>query len=228
VATEGVFSADGDFGKLKEIVALCKRFNARLLVDEAHSILVAGEHGRGVAEAQGVLADIDLFVVTFSKGFGGVGGALIAKKEITQYVNWYAKCRMFSCAMDPAVTGGILKGLELAASPEGAARRARIRENADYFRALLRDRVAIRESESWIIPVHYGSERLTIPINDHLQRHGLDTSIMQFPAVPKQESRIRLFVTSEHSRPQLDRAAQIIFDAALRFGFLRSTSSSRE
>lgn len=219
VATEGVFSADGDFGKLADIAAVCRKHDARLLVDEAHSILVAGPNGRGVAEAQGVLDAIDLLVVTFSKGFGGVGGALIAREEITQYVNWYAKCRMFSCALDPAVTGGILQGLALASSADGAARRKRICENADYFRARLRERVTIGDSESWIVPVHYGSERLTIPLNDYLQRRGLDTSIMQFPAVPKGESRIRLFVTSEHSRAQLDRAADILFDAAERFGF---------
>ena len=68
--------------------------------------------------------------------------------------------------------------------------------------------------------MQYGTERLTMPINDFLQKRGLDTSIMQFPAVPKQESRIRLFVTSEHTREQLERAARIVFEAAERFGFL--------
>lgn len=220
VGTEGVFSADGDFGRLKEIAAVCEKHDAWLLVDEAHSILVAGETGRGVAEAQGVLEKVGLLVVTFSKAFGAVGGALIAHKEITQYVNWYAKCRMFSCAIDPAATAGVLKGLELGRSADGAARRTRLLENADRFRARLRERVSIRDSDSWIVPVHYGTERLTMPINDFLQRRGLDASIMQFPAVPKQESRIRLFVTSEHTEEQLERAAQIIFEAAERFGFL--------
>ena len=75
-----------------------------MLVDEAHSFLVAGPHGRGVAEEQGVLEQVDYLVVTFSKALGGVGGALIAPREVARYVNWYAKCRMFSCALDPAVT----------------------------------------------------------------------------------------------------------------------------
>ncbi len=220
VCTEGVFSADGNFGKLREISDVCQRHKAWLLVDEAHSMLVAGEGGRGVAEAQGVLDKVDLLVVTFSKAFGAVGGALIAHEEITRYVNWYAKCRMFSCAIDPAATAGVLRGLELGRSADGAERRKRLLANAERFRARLRERVDIRDSESWIVPVHYGTERLTMLINDDLQRRGLDSSIMQFPAVPKQESRIRLFVTSEHTEEQLERAAQIVFETAERFGFL--------
>ena len=127
---------------------------------------------------------------------------------------------MFSCAIDPAATGGVLQGVRLAQTEDGADRRRRLRDNAAFLRALLRTRVSIRDSESWIVPVQYGTERLTLPINDFLQKRGLDTSIMQFPAVPKQESRIRLFVTSEHTREQLERAARILFEAAERFGFL--------
>jgi 7-keto-8-aminopelargonate synthetase-like enzyme len=219
VCTEGVFSTDGDFGNLARIAAACRRHGAYLLVDEAHSVLVAGRGGRGVADMQGVLDEIDLLVITFSKAFGAVGGALIARRDIVQYVRWYARCRMFSCAIDPAATGGALKALELASSSDGDARRSRILANALYFRQRLRERLFIREGDGWIVPVEYGSERLTIPLYDHLQRSGLDSSIMQFPAVGKNEARIRLFVTSEHDRHQLDRAVSIIFAAADRFGF---------
>jgi 7-keto-8-aminopelargonate synthetase-like enzyme len=219
VCTEGVFSTDGDFGNLARIAAACRRHGAYLLVDEAHSVLVAGRGGRGVADMQGVLNEIDLLVITFSKAFGAVGGALIARRDIVQYVRWYAKCRMFSCAIDPAATAGALKALELASSSDGEARRSRILSNAAYFRRCLRERLFIREKEGWIVPVEYGPERLTIPLYDYLQRSGLDSSIMQFPAVGKNEARIRLFVTSEHNRDQLDRAVSIIFAAADRFRF---------
>ena len=123
VCTEGVFSADGDFGDLKRIVAVAKHFGAQVLVDEAHSFMVAGPGGRGVVERDGVLAEVDLLITTFSKAFGGIGGALIAPRAIVRYVNWYARCRMFSCAIDPAVTAGVLKALEIGAGPEGAVRR---------------------------------------------------------------------------------------------------------
>lgn len=220
VCTEGVFSADGDYGKLKEISAICKENQAALLVDEAHSILVAGQRGRGASEALGVLEDVDLICLTFSKGFGAIGGAVIAKKELTRYINWYAKCRMFSCALDPAATGALVKVLELVHLPDGDARRQRLHKNAQMLRDLLKDHVSLGASETWVVPVFYNHGDLTFVLNDFLQKRGLDTSIMQFPAVPINEARIRLFVTAEHTPQQLRECAQIIREAADYFGFL--------
>jgi glycine C-acetyltransferase len=219
VCTEGLFSADGDFGALRDIARTAHEFGARVLVDEAHSFLVAGPTGRGVAEEQGVLAEVDLLVLTFSKAFGGIGGALVAPREITRYVNWYARCRMFSCAMDPAVTAGVAKALEIAAGPEGDARRVRVRANAARLGARLRGKVNLGTSESWIVTVIYGEEERTLPLLDFLQTEGLDASVLQFPAVPVNESRLRLFLTSEHTPQQIDRAAHVVIRAAERFGF---------
>lgn len=222
VCTEGVFSADGDFGNLREVVPLAKSFGAQVLVDEAHSFMVAGETGRGVAEEHGVLEDVDYLVITFSKALGGVGGALVAHRDVSRYVNWYARCRMFSCALDPAVAAGVAEGLLLATTADGAARRAKVRDNAAYLRSLLQSKVRIGRSESWVVPVIYGSERRTIPLADYLQREGLEGSVMEFPAVPIAEARIRLFVTSEHSHAHLERAAEIVVRAAHEFGFATS------
>lgn len=219
VCTEGLFSADGDFGALRDVVRTAHEFGARVLVDEAHSFLVAGQTGRGVAEEQGVLAEVDLLVITFSKAFGGVGGALIAPREITRYVNWYARCRMFSCAMGPAVTAGITKALEVAAGPEGGARRARARANAARLGALLHGKVDLGRSDSWIVTVVYGEEERTLPLLDFLQTEGLEASVLQFPAVPVNEARLGLFVTSEHTPEQTDRAADVVVRAAEQFGF---------
>ena len=221
VCTEGVFSADGDFGRLSEIVPLAKSYGARVLVDEAHSFLLYGKHGRGVAEAHGVLDQIDNFVITFSKALGGIGGALIAKKELARYVNWYARCRMFSCALDPAVTAGVTRALQLASSSDGAARRDRLLRNAAHLRTALAPHVDIGRSTSWIVPVIYGPENLTIPLADSLLRAGLDGSVMSFPAVPVNEARVRMFVTSEHTEGQLARGADIVRRAAAELGFTR-------
>jgi 7-keto-8-aminopelargonate synthetase-like enzyme len=219
VCTEGVFSADGDYGRLAEIVPLAKSYGAQVLVDEAHSFLLCGERGRGVAEAQGVLDQVDYFVITFSKALGGIGGALITRRELARYVNWYARCRMFSCALDPAVTAGVTRALELAASSDGAARRERLNKNAAQLRTALAPHVDLGRSTSWIVPVIYGPENLTIPVADGLQRAGLDGSVMSFPAVPVGEARVRLFVTSEHSEAQIARCAAIIRGAAGELGF---------
>lgn len=214
VCVEGIYSGDGDYGNIKGVVKLAKQYGAYTLVDEAHSVLLAGENGRGVSEQQGVLEDVDLYVMTFSKALAGVGGALLASKEMIQYVNWYAKCRMFSCALDPGVTGGMVKVLALASGEEGKKRRQRLKENAAYFRSLLEGHVNLGQSETWILTVIFGSDKKTLDISNTLQRNGLDTSIMQFPAVPKNEGRIRLFVTSEHTKEQIERAASIILDTA--------------
>lgn len=219
VCTEGVFSADGDEGNLVDLVPLAKSYGAAVLVDEAHTLLVSGPGGRGIAAEQGVLEDVDMLIGTFSKSFGGVGGFLLASQQLSFYVRFYARSRMFSCAIDPAVTGGIIKALELGAGSDGEEKRERIMENADYLRRKLAGKVDTGPSHTWIIPVIYGHERITIPLSNYLQGHGLDTSLMTFPAVPKNVSRIRLFVTSEHTREQLDRGAEIVLDAARHFDF---------
>lgn len=219
ICCEGVYSADGDRGDIKGIVKLAKQYNAMTLVDEAHSVLIGGEHGRGIAEEQGVLHDIDFYVMTFSKSFCGIGGAVLAKKEYITYINWYARCRMFSCAMDPAVTGGILKSLELAAGEDGHERRRKLVDNAHYLREQLEGKVNMLDTDSWIIPVIYSNDKLTPIINDYLQQHGLDAGLMTFPAVPRGQSRIRLFITSDHTKEQLDRTANILVNAAKEFDF---------
>ena len=171
-------------------------------------------------EEQGVLDEVDMIIATFSKSFGGVGGCLYAKKDITNYINYYARSRMFSCALDPAVTGGLVKALELAAGEDGRRKRKRIIDNANYLRSKLEGKVDIGSSTSWIVPVIYGDERLTLPLSDYLQRQGIDISLMMFPAVPKNRSRIRAFVTSEHSLEQLEKGAEVLLKAADKFNFL--------
>ena len=219
VCVEGVYSTDGDYGNLKDIVTVTKKYGASILVDEAHSLLVAGATGKGAVEKFDVLGDVDLLIGTFSKSFGGVGGCLYAKQELINYVNYYARSRMFSCALDPAVTGGILKALELASGPDGNEKRKRIVENADHLRSLLKNKVDIGTSQSWVIPIIFGDERKSIPLGDYLMRKGYDFSIMMFPAVKKNKSIIRAFVTSEHTKEQLDGCAEALIDAAKEYEF---------
>ena len=219
VCVEGVYSTDGDYGNLKDLVAVSKKFGASILVDEAHSLLIAGKTGKGAVEEFDVLSEVDLVIGTFSKSFGGVGGCVYAKKELINYMNYYARSRMFSCALDPAVTGGILKALELAAGPDGDQKRKRIIENADYLRSLLKDKVDIGTSQSWVIPIIFGDERKSLPLGDYLMRLGYDFSIMMFPAVKKNKSIIRAFVTSEHTKEQLDGCAEALIQASKEYKF---------
>ena len=219
VCVEGVYSTDGDYGNLKDIVTVSKNYGASILVDEAHSLLIAGKTGKGVVEEFDVLADVDLLIGTFSKSFGGIGGCVYAKNDLINYMNYYASSRMFSCALDPAVTGGIIKALELASGTDGDQKRKRIIDNADYLRSLLKDKVDIGTSQSWVIPIIFGDERKSLPLGDYLMKRGYDFSIMMFPAVKKNKSIIRAFVTSEHTKEQLKGCAEALIDASKEFDF---------
>lgn len=219
ICAEGIYSADGDEGRLADIVDIAKKNHAFTLVDEAHSVFLSGKNGRGVAEAQGVLNDIDLFVMTFSKALGGVGGAVIARTPIARYINWYASCRSFSCAMDPAVAGGLTQSITIASGPEGQERRARLRHNVEYLRSKLSGKLDLGISNSWITTVLYGADKKTADISTYLHLNGLDGSILQFPAVPKDKGRIRLFLSSEHTTEDLDQASDILLKAAKQFDF---------
>ena len=219
VGMEGCYSADGDFGRLDQLVPIAKQYDTLVLVDEAHSMLMIGPGGKGMAAHMGVLEAVDLLMITFSKAFGGIGGACYASTKVAQYLNFFAKSRMFSCPLDPAGTAGVTRVLEIAGNADGDARRARLYANGAFIRGALAGSVDIGQSESWIVPVIFGEDALTLPVLDCIQRRGLDTGVMQYPASPPGQARLRLFVTAAHTQSQLEQATEIIVAAAEHFGF---------
>lgn len=219
VCLEGVYSASGDVGSVRQLATVAREHGAMVLVDEAHSAMLMGPHGLGATDADDALELVDFLVLTFSKAFGGVGGALLCKRELIPYFNWFSKTRFFSCALDPAVTGGLCKVTDLALSSEGDARRRRLHANATRMRERLAGKVPISDSRTWLLPVIFGADDLTLKVYDWLQRHGLDTSVMAFPATPKGQARARLFITSEHRPDQIDEAARLLCAAGEEFGF---------
>src|ERR671936_2976156 len=135
VIVEGIYSMDGDFGNLNELIDVADAHGARVFVDEAHSMLGCGEHGRGAAEKFGVEDRIRLVSGTFSKALGALGGCAAAQKDTLRYLRFYAHPYVYSCALPPVVIAAILKALELGTSqPE---LRAKLWENAHYFHAQL-------------------------------------------------------------------------------------------
>src|SRR5438270_9120352 len=127
---------DGDFGNLRELLAVAESHGASVFIDEAHSMLACGEHGRGAAEKFGVEDRVPLVYGTFSKAFGALGGFVAGSKETLQYLRFYAHPYVYSCALPPVVIAAILKALELGTKqPELAAQ---LWEKAEYFQAHLR------------------------------------------------------------------------------------------
>lgn len=221
ICSEGIFSADGNFGNIEQIVKLAKQYRAMTLIDEAHSILVCGQQGKGVSHNQGVLFEVDFLVITFSKALGGLGGAVITCEKNARYINYYAKCRMFSCALDPAMSGGVIQSLQLASGEYGDIQRERLQANTRYMRKSLSKSgiKVLGNSDSWIIPILYYDENITNEVNDYLQRQGIYCGLMMFPSVPRKQARIRLFITSKHTKQQMDKVADVLISAAKKFNF---------
>lgn len=209
VAIEGVYSMDGDVCPLPELVAVAKKYGARIMLDEAHSAFIYGDHGRGVAEMYGLEDEVDVHIGTFSKALGGQGGYVAGTKSLYNYLKGFARSRVFSCALSPVVTAGVLKSLELAqAEPE---LRARMWENVRYIRRRLEEEgVDVGDSTSQIIPVMIRNDRRIFELGHKLFRAGLYLQPVIYPAVAKHRSRFRVSISASHTFEQLDEGVAIL------------------
>ena len=211
VIVEGIYSMDGDFGNLKELIAVAESHGASVFIDEAHSMLACGEHGRGAAEKFGVEDRVPLLYGTFSKAFGALGGFVAGSKETLQYLRFYAHPYVYSCALPPVVIAAILRALELGTSqPE---LRAQLWENADYFHAQLRSLgLDTGESTTYVMPIVIADRERMYRLGHELRRRGLWVAPVDYPAVPQSRICFRACVTAMHTRADLDEALNILAD----------------
>src|SRR5437773_6335922 len=171
VIVEGIYSMDGDFGNLKELIDVAESHGASVFVDEAHSMLACGEHGRGAVEKFGVENRIPLVYGTFSKAFGALGGFVAGSKETLQYLRFYAHPYVYSCALPPVVIAAILKALEIVTSQPGL--RTKLWENADYFHGQLRNvGIDTGGSTTYIMPLVIGDRERRYRLGHALRRRG--------------------------------------------------------
>ena len=211
VIVEGIYSMDGDFGNLKELIAVAEKHGARMFIDEAHSILGCGDHGRGAAEKFGVEKYFPLAYGTFSKAFGSLGGFVAGSKETLQYLRFYAHPYVYSCALPPVVIAGILKALEV--SIREPQLRTQLWENADYFHAQLRSLgIDTGRSTTYIMPLVIGDRERMYRLGHELRRRGLWVAPVDYPAVPQKGICFRACVTAKHTRADLDEALNILAD----------------
>jgi 8-amino-7-oxononanoate synthase len=211
VIVEGIYSMDGDFGNLKDLIAVAEKHGARMFIDEAHSILGCGDHGRGAAERFGVEKHFPLVYGTFSKAFGSLGGFVAGSKETLQYLRFYAHPYVYSCALPPVVIAGILKALEI--SQREPQLRTQLWENADYFHAQLRSLgIDTGRSTTYIMPLVIGDRERMYRLGHELRRRGLWVAPVDYPAVPQKGICFRACVTAKHTRADLDEALNILAD----------------
>ncbi len=216
VAIEGVYSMDGDLAKLPEIVEVCEQYNAGIYIDEAHSTLMFGENGRGVAEHFHLEDKIGVSFGTLSKSFGGVGGFVCSNRKLIRYLKGYSSPFNFSCAIAPPIVAGLIKSLEIAT--RDSSLRDKLWENTNYFKKqLLSLNLNLGGTESQVIPIIIGSDgEKLFKMAAEVQKRGLFLQPVDFPAVPANARRFRISVSSQLTKEMIDEACNIIEDVIVK------------
>src|SRR5213075_2899762 len=211
VVVEGIYSMDGDFGNLQEVLDVADSHDASIFIDEAHSMLGCGQHGRGAAEHFGVEDRIPLIYGTFSKAFGALGGFVAGSKETVQYLRFYAHPYVYSCALPAVVVAAILKALDIGTSEWNLQKQ--LWENAEYFHKQLRSLgIDAGRSTTYIMPIVIGDRERMYRLGHQLRRRGLWVAPVDYPAVPQNKICFRACVTANHTRADLDEALNILSD----------------
>jgi glycine C-acetyltransferase len=217
VVVEGVYSMDGDVASLPEIVEVCRRHRARLMIDEAHSAFLYGENGRGVVEHFGLENEVDIHLGTFSKSLGGMGGYVVGSKRLINYLRGFARARVFSCALAPGVVAGLIKALEIAQSDRSI--RDRMWRNVEFAQARLRGAgIDVGDSTSQVIPVMVRDDVRIFELAEELIHEGVYVNPVRYPAVGKHRSRFRISISAAHSEEELAEGCDIMIRVLNRHG----------
>lgn len=206
IATDGVFSMDGNVAPMDKICALAEKYDAVVMVDESHSAGVVGETGHGVAEKFGVYGKIDIFTGTLGKAFGGaMGGFTTGRKEIIEILRQRSRPYLFSNSVAPAIVGASLEMFRLL--KESNALHTKLMENVTYFRdKMLAAGFDIKPTQSAICAVMLYDAKLSQDFAARMQEEGIYVTGFYYPVVPKGQARIRVQISAGHEREHLDKA----------------------
>ncbi len=220
VATDGVFSMDGDLAKLDRITELAEQYDALVMVDDSHASGFVGEHGRGTPEHFGVVDRVDLVTSTLGKALGGAsGGFVAARQEIVDLLRQRARPYLFSNTLAPSIVGGSLKVLDLL--EESTVLRDRLMENARVFREKMTAAgFEIRPGIHPIVPIMLGDARLANDMAAGLLDEGIYAIGFSYPVVPKGQARIRVQLSAAHEPRHVDQAVGAFVNVGRRLGVL--------
>ena len=209
IVTDGVFSMEGDVAKLPEIIELAKKYNANVMVDEAHGIGVFGKCGRGTCDHFGVTKDVDLIMGTFSKSFASIGGFIAADSSIINYLRHHSRSYIFSASNTPAATAAANAALEIMINePE---RLDNLWELTNYALEGFRNMgCEIGNTSTPIIPLYIRDNNLTFLIVKELFEAGVFVNPVVSPAVASEDTLIRFSLMATHTKAQLDYALEAI------------------
>ncbi len=208
IITDGVFSMSGDIAKLPELVELAKKYNARLMVDDAHGVGMIGECGRGTASRFGLEDEVDIIMTTFSKSLASLGGCMAADEAVVNYVKHKSRPFIFSASIPPANAAAAMEALRIMrAEPK---RQKDLIEISNYMRAKLKEAgIPIIEGETAIIPVYTYELNRTFLITKMLFENGVYVNPVIPPAVKNGECMLRTSYTATHTQEQMDTAVEI-------------------
>lgn len=209
IVTDGVFSMEGDVANLPKIVELAKKYDASVMVDEAHSIGVFGKGGRGTCDHFGVTKDVDLIMGTFSKSFASLGGFIATDKEITNYLRHHSRSYIFTASITPASTAAALKAIDIMEQePERQEHLWKLTNMAlEGFRAM---GFEIGNTSTPIIPLYIRDNFLTFQITKELLDEGIFVNPVVSPAVAPHDTLIRFSLMSTHTEEQIERGLEKI------------------
>ena len=209
IIIDGVFSMEGDIANLPEIVRLAKKYNANIMVDEAHGIGVLGDHGRGTCDHFGVTKDVDLIMGTFSKSFASLGGFIAADKDTINYLRHNARSYIFSASCTPAAIAAANAALDIMLNePERIDNLWKLTNYAlEGFRNM---GCEIGHTATPIIPLFIRNNDLTFLIVKELSDEGIFVNPVVTPAVAPQDTLIRFSLMATHTQEQLDFALEAI------------------
>ncbi len=206
IATDGVFSMDGNVAPLDKICALAEKYDALVMVDESHSAGVVGATGHGVAELYNLYGRIDIFTGTLGKSFGGaMGGFTTGRKEIIDLLRQRSRPYLFSNSLAPAIVGASIEMFRIL--KESDALHTKLMENVTYFREkMLAAGFDIKPTQSAICAVMLYDAKLSQDFAALMQDEGIYVTGFYYPVVPKGEARIRVQLSAGHEREHLDKA----------------------
>nr|WGD78186.1 glycine C-acetyltransferase [Bacillus subtilis] len=209
IVTDGVFSMDGNIAPLPDIVELAEKYDAFVMVDDAHASGVLGENGRGTVNHFGLDGRVHIQVGTLSKAIGVLGGYAAGSKVLIDYLRHKGRPFLFSTSHPPAVTAACMEAIDvLLEEPEHMER---LWENTAYFKAMLvKMGLTLTKSETPILPILIGDEGVAKQFSDQLLSHGVFAQSIVFPTVAKGKARIRTIITAEHTKDELDQALDVI------------------
>ena len=209
IVSDGVFSMDGSYANLPEIVKLAEKYNALIMVDDCHATGFVGSSGKGTAEHFGLEGKIDFLTGTLGKALGGAsGGFICAKNNVVELLKQKSRPYLFSNALSPSIVKASLKALDIVKSQPD--RRHRIYENSKYFRTKMKSLgFNIIGDQHPITPVMLGDANIAQQMSRELLENGIYAVSFSFPVVPEGKARIRLQINSEHTKDELDKAIQV-------------------